>query len=53
MNKQELLSSLSSHQTQGLSTQEAKARLEKHGPNKLQEAKKKPCSSVFWISSRM
>ena len=47
MNKQELLSSLSSHQTQGLSAQEAKARLEKHGTNKLQEAKKKTTLQRF------
>ena len=37
----------------GLTGAEAAARLEKHGPNALKQAKKRPSGRCIWRSSKM
>ena len=44
----EVIASLNSDAEKGLSSIEAKARLEKYGPNKLQEKKKKSWIRIFF-----
>ena len=45
---EEMVKALESHPEQGLSEEEAKARLEKFGPNKLQEKPKKSWIRIFF-----
>ena len=47
-NPQETLDAFSTNRETGLTEEEAKARLEKFGPNKLKEEKKEPWYKIFW-----
>ena len=52
LSKEETIKLLDTDSKKGLSEEEAKIRLEKYGPNKLQEKKKKSAIRIFFEQIR-